>query len=880
MDEPRQHHRLVVFAPQILVSPSRSGVQRVALEAIVALLASAPRDAVDRPLVELATWDNVSGQMRHYGQRELELLFAGREWPTGFSVHPMARKLETRFAETLAPGSVVSVLMPEVFHFLPGGNDVYARVISQCICYGWRTAAVFYDLIPIQNHSYVSGSLQHQRYIAELLRVDDVFSISQFSHDGLLQYLESLGVSEQMLFAAGQCYTAVVLPSETGSRIDIRHDLVQDKGRFRYIIVLGTVEPRKRQLDVVRAFTSLNLGLRSGLILRVIGSLHPAVADEFQAAIAVDPNVEYSGYVSDHGIAEAFKDAVFSIFASDDEGFGLPITESLAYGVPCLTANFGAMAEAAQGGGCLTVDVRNFAALSDAMERMALEMPLVLQLRDEIAARRSRTWPDYADDIWRVLLARHEIKRSRSNLLKRLQQSIKDRVQVFEIDPTQTRESLCSGVVVHILRGSENVYSPKTNCLNVGYAMGQSKRWRNLEPSSVGSLTNYDVLVFEYPCALLEFVAAAIRVNTPRMLPGWLRAASSPDKGADMLLSFTEEMMNSRRHRHDIAARETNMHTVSKRMAQVEGGVALTIVISTYNRAKFVVENVSWIIQQIEASDLNVELVVVDNASSDDTAEQLKQFTPRRGFTYIRNVNNVGMLGNLHVCSTLRKSRHIWLIGDDDFVFPSALVRILNIVSENPSLPFLLMNFGVYHRAEFTAGDKPIAFIAERQMLASHPRQTGICSVRDAGSQHDNLFTAVYPIVFRADILASVFNYPFKGVAFRSLVESIPTTFTILNNYADVEAMWYADCGIVGNAHNSWQQHRVAWHGMLMPLALNLARRAGFCPEILQRWAKVHVPLLQDAQVSFPDVTASSDFDEGEVFVAKTVLRNQSSSGD
>ena len=139
--------------------------------------------------------------------------------------------------------------------------------------------------------------------------------------------------------------------------------------------------------------------------------------------------------------------------------------------------------------------------------------------------------------------------------------------------------------------------------------------------------------------------------------------------------------------------------------------------------------------------------------------------------------------------------------------------------------------------------------------------------------QHDNLFTAIYPIVFRSDILARVFNHPFTGKPFRSLVESVPTTEAILSSYADTEAMWLAACGIVGNAHNSWQRHRVAWHGVLTPMMLELARQAGLDGAVLHTWGMAHVGLLKEAQALFPDETVAAEFPADELAASRRVLR-------
>jgi hypothetical protein len=166
----------------------------------------------------------------------------------------------------------------------------------------------------------------------------------------------------------------------------------------------------------------------------------------------------------------------------------------------------------------------------------------------------------------------------------------------------------------------------------------------------------------------------------------------------------------------------------------------------------------------------------VDNASTDDTEDRLAKFVGHRLFTYVRNPSNVGMLGNLRVCSTLMQARHVWAIGDDDFPLQDALAHLMRILESERATPFVFMNFGVYHRAVMTDGDSAEMFVAERRVLAPSPQPTGTYRVREAGQQHDNLFTAIYPIVFRADVFAAVFNHPFTGRPFRSLVECVPNS--------------------------------------------------------------------------------------------------------
>jgi hypothetical protein len=56
-----------------------------------------------------------------------------------------------------------------------------------------------------------------------------------------------------------------------------------------------------------------------------------------------------------------------TVFPSLNEGFGLPVGESIAAGTPAITSNFGSMREIAEGGGALMVDPRNDHQLTEAL---------------------------------------------------------------------------------------------------------------------------------------------------------------------------------------------------------------------------------------------------------------------------------------------------------------------------------------------------------------------------------------------------------------------------------------------------------------------------------------------------------------------------------
>ena len=72
-------------------------------------------------------------------------------------------------------------------------------------------------------------------------------------------------------------------------------------------------------------------------------------------------------------------------------------------------------------------------------------------------------------------------------------------------------------------------------------------------------------------------------------------------------------------------------------------------------------------------------------------------------------------------------------------------------------------------------------------VLQSHPVADGVApsgelKVRQAAEQTDNLFTAIYAIVWRADLLSAAYEHAFDGVPFSNLTEAIPCTEFILGH--------------------------------------------------------------------------------------------------
>lgn len=115
----------------------------------------------------------------------------------------------------------------------------------------------------------------------------------------------------------------------------------------------------------------------------------------------------------------------------------------------------------------------------------------------------------------------------------------------------------------------------------------------------------------------------------------------------------------------------------------------LSICISTFNRAEYLRETLKTILPQLTQ---DCELLVVDNASPDNTPQVVSEFTPQHDrLRYMRMDTNKGMDGNFDRVVELAEGDYCWLASDDDFFKPGAVAAVLKVLTQEPSA--VLVNY-------------------------------------------------------------------------------------------------------------------------------------------------------------------------------------------
>ena len=177
-----------------------------------------------------------------------------------------------------------------------------------------------------------------------------------------------------------RCEAAAVVPLGT----DLAHwrqepdpDVVADlRRRFgidKYILYVGALEPRKNILGLVKAFEQC-AGIDPALKLVIAGKFGWDYADllDYVRASALRDRIVLTGYVNEAEKHALLKSARVFAYVSRYEGFGLPVLEGMAAGVPTVTSNISSMPEVA-GQGALQLDPNDVGQIAESIKSLMLD---------------------------------------------------------------------------------------------------------------------------------------------------------------------------------------------------------------------------------------------------------------------------------------------------------------------------------------------------------------------------------------------------------------------------------------------------------------------------------------------------------------------------
>jgi glycosyltransferase involved in cell wall biosynthesis len=280
--------------------------------------------------------------------------------PEGFVRHDLFRLGQAFFTLSgrLMPVHVPGARSSRVEGIMHWSYPVPLRVV------GWRNVYTVHDVIPL-THPDLSPiePVRHRRLLGRIAAsADAIVTVSQA--------------------AAGDIIAALDLPP--GRVVDCSQPVaVADPGNAplpagltagRYLLVCGTVEPRKNIARIVAAY-----GASGTALPLVIAGPDGWQSEAVSKVLAETPGIVRLPYQSRAAMVALLAQARALIMPSLAEGFGLPVAEAMALGTPVVTSATGALAETA-GGATLLVNPLDTRAIAVAIAKVAQDGELCHRL--------------------------------------------------------------------------------------------------------------------------------------------------------------------------------------------------------------------------------------------------------------------------------------------------------------------------------------------------------------------------------------------------------------------------------------------------------------------------------------------------------------------
>jgi alpha-1,2-rhamnosyltransferase len=266
----------------------------------------------------------------------------------------LGRRLR-KLTQALAPVETrQSDVIALIDYFGAGSPSVMA--LAKARRAGAAAIAIVFDIIPLLHPGMVPATTAYPfkwAFGRVVRQVDGLITISKSSADEIRSQpvVEGTGIPVKSFYlgqdirTSGAISVPATIPSEAWA------------GGPTFVMI-GTIEPRKRHAAILAAFDRLwSEGYAANLVLigRIGWEIAPFLEDVRRHPL-LGKSLFLCHNVGDEELQTSMRRADASIMASKAEGFGLPIVESLALGVPVLTSDIAVFREIAGQAGCYFPD--------------------------------------------------------------------------------------------------------------------------------------------------------------------------------------------------------------------------------------------------------------------------------------------------------------------------------------------------------------------------------------------------------------------------------------------------------------------------------------------------------------------------------------------
>jgi glycosyltransferase involved in cell wall biosynthesis len=255
--------------------------------------------------------------------------------------------------------SLLTIYQVEVFH----GTNYCVPVIAPC-----PTIVTIHDMsLFTQSHTHEAAHVKRGRRRIPIMarRANMIIAPSEWTRREIVEQLRVRPEKIRVIYEAARQGMKPSPPHLCQSVLD-KHNI-----RCPYLLFVGTIEPRKNLLTLIRAYDELLRTTTRRPQLVLCGGRGWLYDEIFRLVedLKLQDQVRFTGYVEDADLPALYSAAEAFVYPSFYEGFGLPPLEAMACGAPVITSDISSLPEVVGKAG-LTHAPNDARALTEAMAKL------------------------------------------------------------------------------------------------------------------------------------------------------------------------------------------------------------------------------------------------------------------------------------------------------------------------------------------------------------------------------------------------------------------------------------------------------------------------------------------------------------------------------
>ena len=233
-----------------------------------------------------------------------------------------------------------------------------------------------------------------------LKRADIILTVSEFSKSEIITYFPEVKDKIRVVY--------------NGVDLDVFKPLLDENIKIsiakkynlpeRYMLYLGTLEPRKNLERLIDSYYLLLKEFDNVPKLVLAGGkgwLYDSIFDKV-STLWLEDKIIFTGYVAEKDVAPLISGAEVFLFPSMYEGFGMPVIEAMACGVPVLTSNVSSLPEVA-GDAAVLVDPFSVEDIKNKLKLLLIDEALRKRLNKAGLKRAKRfSWDVVTKDLYEI----------------------------------------------------------------------------------------------------------------------------------------------------------------------------------------------------------------------------------------------------------------------------------------------------------------------------------------------------------------------------------------------------------------------------------------------------------------------------------------------